>query len=234
MSIALQDHLVATEAPRDFRSAGEEHRILLGDVSWETYAALRAGDRNGGVRMTFDGGSLEIVSPSYRPESSSNVLGRFVEAFTEEGDLPLRAAGSTTWQLPSHGKGLEADRCYYIQNAAAVAGCEEIDLTIHPPPDLAAEVEVSSPALAKLPIYEAMKVPEVWLWRRGRIRVFVFGTNGTYAESDESRCLPGFPFRDAERLIDQRSSADDNTLVRAFRKIVRDLLPKASEPGDTP
>lgn len=232
MSIALKGEPLVADAPHQTRCAGEEHRILLCDVAWEVYAALRAGDRNGGVRMTFDDGRLEIVSPSYRHESSSNLLGRFVEAFTGENDLPLRAAGSTTWQLPPLSKGLEADRCYYIQNAAAVAACDEIDLTIHPPPDLAAEVEVSSPALAKLPIYEVMKVPEVWLWRRERIRVFVLGPDGSYAEVSESRCLPGFPLRDAERLIDQRASADDNTLVRAFRKIVRDLLPKPDGSND--
>ncbi len=230
MSIALKHGPVAIETPPNVRSVGEEHRILLSGVSWDVYAALREGDRNRGVRMTFDSGSLEIMSPSYRHESRSNLLGRFVETFTEEHGLPLCAAGSTTWQLPPRGKGVEADRCYYIQNAAAVAGCDEIDLSIHPPPDLAAEIDVSSPSLAKLPIYEAMKVPEVWLWRQGRTRVFVLGPDGEYAESAESRCLPGFPFREAERLIDQRTAAsDDNALVREFRKIVRDLLSE-SEP----
>ena len=43
-----------------------ERRVFLGGISWDTYQSLRNADENYHLRMTYDHGALEIVSPSRR------------------------------------------------------------------------------------------------------------------------------------------------------------------------
>lgn len=209
------------------------NRVALSEIPWDLYLALRAGATNHHLRMTYDLGSLEIVSPSYRHESQSELLGRFVEVFTEERGLPLRAAGSTTFQLPQQKIGLEPDRCYYLGHAEALHGVREIDLRRHPPPDLAIEVDVTSPSVPKLPLYAAIGVPEVWIWRGGRIEVFCLTESGAYQRRDASEQLPGFPLREAERLNSERDASDDTAIVRQFRMALRSatISPSTSPPS---
>lgn len=198
-----------------------ENRNLLHGIDWATYLRLRHHEDNHALRMTYDSGRLEIMLPSRLHERANWLLGRFIECWFEELDLPLDAGGSTTYMLEGLEKGLEPDNCYYIQNEAAVRGKDQIDLTIDPPPDLAVEVEVSSPLLSKLPVYAAIRVPEIWHWRNGQIHVLLLNADGNYAESSESRCLPGFPLTEAARLIELRHDLDVMSLLREFRKWVR-------------
>ena len=43
-------------------------------------------------------------------------IGRMIEAMTEELDIPLMSAGSTTFRRQMKQRGLEPDECYYIAN----------------------------------------------------------------------------------------------------------------------
>lgn len=69
-------------------------------------------------------------------------------------------------------KGLEPDQSYFIRHAADFLGTET-DLETDPPPDLVLEVDVTSPSDLKLPVYAAMKVPEVWIWKADRLQPLV-------------------------------------------------------------
>jgi hypothetical protein len=46
-----------------------------------------------------------------------------------------------------------------VAHAADVAGKHKLDLKVDPPPDLAIEVEISPPDVARVPIYAALGVP---------------------------------------------------------------------------
>ncbi len=203
------------------RGERSEGRVLLDDIAWDTYLRLRESGSNGAVRMTFDDGRLELVSPSGLHERFTELWGLMVRAWTEELRIPIGGRGSTTYKSPALRKGFEADRCFSIQNEAVVRGKDEIDLEVDPPPDLALEVDITSPSIPKLPIFAAIKVPEVWHWRNDRIRVLLLGSDGSYSEAADSRCLPGFPFDEVLRIFEARFEADDNTLIRRFREWVR-------------
>src|SRR6185436_11846305 len=79
--------------------------------------------------------------------------------------------------------GLEPDECYYVQTPAPPASEGEFDLSIHPPPDLAIEVEISQGTISKMPIYSALKVREIWCYRVGRIVPMHLGKSGEYEVS---------------------------------------------------
>ena len=102
-------------------------------------------------------------------------------------------AGSTTFGSADLDKGLEPDECYYIQNRGAIHGVIDIDLAIHPPPDLAVEVDITSWSKNRLPLYAAIGVPEVWRYD-GHELAFLVLKDGRYdrvlLHSHQQRCVP--------------------------------------------
>lgn len=209
---------------RSSAAAPVEGRILLRAISWDAYLRMREPDGNNGIRMTYDEGDLELMTLSRLHERCSVMWGRAVETWTEERGIPIDACQSTTWKDPELKKGLEADKCFYVQNEPLVRNKDEIDLAVDPPPDLAIEIELTSPLLPKLPIYAAMKVAEVWQYRNEKVRILLLNAEDEYEESTESRCLPGFPFEEVLKLLELRHTADNNALFRAFRKKIRSMM----------
>jgi len=83
-----------------------------------------------------------------------------LKALLEELDIEFRSLGSKTFKHATMLKGIEPDRCFYIQNEAAVRGKKRLDLTVDPPPDLALEVDITSRTHPDT--YAALGVPELW------------------------------------------------------------------------
>ena len=80
------------------------------------------------------------------------------------------------------------------------------------------EVDVSSPGVAKLPLYARLGVPEVWVWdhETDDLTARRLGDAGTYAIVTESVELPGFPLATAAELIRGWDGRDDGALEEAF------------------
>ena len=198
-----------------------EHRVLLRGVPWATYMALRANERNRGVRMTFDRGTLELMTTSRRHEFVSRYIYLLVSTWAGVQNLDIVASGSMTLSREDLDRGLEGDETFHIRSWPAVRDKEELDFTTDPPPDLAVEVEVTSPALSKLPIYAALGVPEVWLWRNEQIVYLSLTETGDYAAATESLNLPGFPVAQATALIARRAELSQTAIVKAFLAVCR-------------
>ncbi len=201
-------------APMPISTAGT---MTLRDVSWETYESLRAADGNRGIRMTYDHGVLLLMSPSRLHERIAELLGQLILTWTEVNDIPRMSGGSTTMKSRLRAKGLEPDKCYYIQNEAIARQSDEFDAETDPPPDLAIEVDVSSISLAKMPVYAAFEVPEIWRWVDHRIEIHRLA-GGEYVVTENSECLPGFPVDTALKFLDQRHELDETALIRQFRQ----------------
>ena len=200
---------------------GQQPRILLHGVSWSTYAELRDDPENRGLRMTYDRGELELMSPSRRHEHYKIILDRLIAAFALEFDIPISSGGSTTHRREDLERGLEPDQCYYIQNEARMRGRMDLDLAVDPPPDLAVEVEVSRGALDRMDLYAALGVPEVWRWDGEHLRIGLRDDAGRYAAAERSRTLPFLPPAEIERALRAVGTADENHLVREFLRRVR-------------
>jgi Uma2 family endonuclease len=199
-----------------------EQRIVLSGISWEQYEQLRENEENWHVRMAYDQGTLELMSPSQDHEAIKKLTARMIEAFTEEMGIPLTALGSTTWKSGELGKGIEADECYYILNHHRICHRRQIDLAVDPPPDLAVESEVSRSAVRRLRIYAALGVPEIWRWRKSGLTAYSLGANGKYTERELSLNLPALRVKDLESFLDFQLAADQTAWIRKFRSWVRE------------
>ncbi len=202
-------------------SLAAEQRFVLRGVSWELYESLRAIDANHHVRMAYDEGSLEMMSPFPQRESIKNFIRRTIEAIAEELSVPIRSLSATTWKRRDVDKGLEADECYYIRNQHRVCDRLDVDLAIDPPPDLALEVEISHGDVDKLAIYAALGVPEVWHWQDDELRTLVLQEDNRYGPSEFSLNLPMLRVKDLEPFIEWPLAADESAWIRSFREWVR-------------
>jgi Uma2 family endonuclease len=164
-------------------------RVLFHNVTWDFY--LRTLEEvSAGTRVTFDRGRMELVSPSRRHDSEKRFIGMVVESFCQHHDIEFESAAGATLKLEEIERGVEPDECFYL-NSQVPPSADVIDLTIHPAPDLAIEVDRTSPAIDKLPIYAQIGVSEIWIWDMTSLRVMVLGPDRTYAQQASSRALPG-------------------------------------------
>ena len=151
-------------------SFDEVQHAVLYDVDWAFYNELLRRAENRNVRLTYDNGTLEIMSPLAEHESWKKRLASLIEVHAMELRLPMRRLGSTTYRRENLQKGLEPDECYYIQHVAQVKNKRRIDLDRDPPPDLVIEIELTSSTLAKAPIYASLGVPELWRFNGRQLR----------------------------------------------------------------
>jgi Uma2 family endonuclease len=138
-------------------------------------------------------------------------------------EIEMDFGGDMTLKHVDLSRGLEADECYWIANGTLVRGKDEIDLSVDPPPDLALEVEVSNNLVPKLPIYQALGVPEVWHWRDNSLVVLTLDAKRNYAQQIDSIALPGFPFQLAEQFVRQRHAESGTALMLRIRDAMSKL-----------
>ncbi len=200
----------------------QRNNILLEHISWDTFQALLNdwGDHRPG-RITYDHGVLEIMALSKKHEASKSVIGRLIEAFTEELEIDLSGVGSTTLHLEVEDRGLEPDECYYIQNESRVRNEEDLDLTRDPPPDLAIEMDITRSSLDRSGIYASLRIPEIWRYDGKTLRIYRLARKGHYNQVERSTALPKLPVSEFVGFLRQRGTMSDTRLVRSFRKWVR-------------
>jgi len=197
------------------------NRFLLNNISWETYESLLKDlQSEPGMRLTYDRGRLEIMTPLDPHETYKKLIGRFVEAATEELNVEIRSLGSRTCQREDLGRGLEPDECYYLQNEPVVRNLEQIDLSQNPPPDLVVEIDITSSSIDRLKIYVALAVPEVWRYDGSRLTILRL-ENGEYKECDRSPSLPLLTPGEVVRFLELRKAMGETSLIRLFREWVR-------------
>lgn len=198
-----------------------EQRFVLHGVDWQTYVALRDAPSNEGVRMTFDRGELEMMSPSKRHESLGYLIGRLIDVWTEELNIDVQSCRTMTFRRADLNRGLEPDNCYYVQNEPRVWKREELDLSVDPPPDLAIEITVSKGPIDKMTIYAAYGVPELWRYDGQTLQAFELTAEGRYVPRPSSLCFPNLPLPRLEQALRQFGFVRETALVRSFRDWVR-------------
>ena len=199
--------------------------MVLRNIRWEIYEALLEARADAPLpRFTYDRGTLEIMSPSGKHERLKRLVGRFVETYTMEREIPVRSAGSTTLKSQLEARGLEPDESYYVSSEMLVREKDDIDLTLDPPPDLAIEIDLMRSSVDKLAIYASLKVAEVWSRGERGMAVFQLQTTGKYKITHRSGVFPDLPMAELDRFLGQRGSLDETTLVRAFRDWVRETF----------
>ncbi|MCT7967171.1 Uma2 family endonuclease [Laspinema sp. D1] len=199
-------------------------RVLLQDVSWKEFEAILEDlGEHRGSRIAYDNGTLEIMTPLPEHERAKLYITNLVEILLEELDIEFCPLGSTTFKNQVMAQGIEPDNCFYIQHEAAVRGKDRLDLTVDPPPDLALEIDVTSRTHAK--IYQGLRVPELWQFDKGILKISLLQEDGTYQEGDRSQIFPNFPLTQViPQYLDQAKTAGRNKTMKAFRTWVREVL----------
>lgn len=183
-----------------------DHCVVLRGIAPEQYEALLAS--RGEARrpsMVYLRGTLWIMAPSLEHESMSRMFDKLLTAYAEARGIDLRAHGS--WTVKGVDRGAEADECYVVGARPASR------------PDLAIEVVWTSEVGAKLEVWRGLGVPEVWVWRQGRITVHLL-RDAAYVESDRSAAFPDLDLVLIARLVPRPDQ------IAALREL-RDALAKS-------
>jgi Uma2 family endonuclease len=84
-------------------------------------------------------------------------------------------------------------------------------------PDLAIEVIWTSGGIDKAEVYRKLDVPEVWIWRRGRIDVHVL-TGERYQPAEASTVLRGIDLDELARFVDRPTTS---AAIREYRSALQ-------------
>lgn len=142
-----------------------------------------------------------------------------VETFSEVRGIEVLSCASTTYKRMDLDRAFEPDESYYIAHADDVRPKDEVDLLLDPPPDLVIEAEITSSAIAKLKLYAALGVPEVWRHDGTRLTMLARAGDG-YEPIGSSIGLPSLTAEMIDAFVARRFEIGETALIREFRAAV--------------
>lgn len=208
-------------------------RFVLEEVSWAFYEALleELGDRH--IRVSYDDGVLQLMSPTERHERYAELAGRLVAQMAFELRWPLVSGGSTTFRRKDRRKGLEPDRCFWLTNAPLIKAKTKLDLAVDPPPDLAIEVDITSSSLGRMGIYAGLGIPEIWRYDGDKLRVYILQPTGSYAVQSTSLSFPFLPMEAFAEFVLRGLHSDETEWLQEFLDWFRtEVRPRGAADGD--
>ena len=218
------------EAPAVVRTQPAQ-RFVLNNVSWEQYGKFLEAIGENHVRVTYDRGSIEFMSPLPIHERYKHFFSLFLLALSKATGVKIYGMGSTTFRSPDADRGLEPDESYYIQSAARVRDLTAVDLTVDPPPDLAIEVDITSSVLNRMEVYAGLGIPEVWRCDGQVLEAFCLGADRRYERTLNSAAFPFLPLDEVLQLIQHGLvGADSLEWLEAAQEWLReDVLPRRQD-----
>ncbi|KAM3102550.1 Uma2 family endonuclease [Phormidesmis sp. 146-12] len=151
----------ALEKPR----LSEDKVAVYYDRTWEQFKCIQKGlEGHPGVRLSFYEGVVEVFMPGQPHEIFKKVIAALLEAFFFEWDIRIIPTGSVTQEQEGVASA-QADESYCFGEAKSI-------------PDLSIEVIFTSGSVTKLERYQALRVPEVWLWKDGLLTLYRLGESG--------------------------------------------------------
>lgn len=191
--------------------------LILTDVSWEEYDQLLTDlGASYAVKITYDRGRLELISPSQKHERFKEIIARIVYLVADEMDIPVESLGSTTYKQQWLARGVGPDACFYVQNAAKIIGNESVDLRACPPPDIVVEIDIAHDSTSKLPIYARMGVPELWRYDEHQFFIYRWERN-LYVEMPTSLNFPLLTTQLLAQLLEQSKTSGQTSTLRSLR-----------------
>jgi Uma2 family endonuclease len=202
------------------RPAPAQH-FVLHDLGWDDYEKILAVVGKRPVRVTYDRGSLELMSPLPIHERYKRYFGLLLSVLAEELGIRISGMGSTTFRRRDADQGLEPDECFYLASAARVRDWRVLDLAVDPPPDLAIEIDITSSSLDRMAVYAGLGVPEVWRFDGETLQVNRLA-RGRYKRSPTSAALPFLPMNEVVPILHRGvERGDEGEWLRSVRAWVR-------------
>ena len=166
-------------------------QVLLVATDWAGYQDVlkQLDDARRHYRSTYDNGLLEIIVPGNIHEAVKKAVARLLELYGASRGLNICAMGSATIKSELRAKGLEPDEWYTIGRLPDPDSTRTITDEDIITPDLAIEIDVTSSSMAREPVYAALGVKELWVWRENRFQVHSL-SGSSYVVSPKSVVLP--------------------------------------------
>jgi Uma2 family endonuclease len=192
--------------------------LRLPSVSWEEYETLLSDLTDWpGMRVSYDAGEMEIMSPSHEHEGHKELIYGLARVISEESGITLETRGSATYRQKRLAKGAEPDTCFYVQNAARIIGKRTIDLYVDPPPDVVVEIDTTNESLSKFKIYAAFGVPEIWRYDGQQAHIYQLADQA-YAEVRASLAFHTLTAVALTDFIAQSKTQGQTAALASFRQ----------------
>jgi len=192
--------------------------LRLPSVSWEEYETLLSDLTDWpSMRVSYDDGKLEIMSPLPEHEEYKEFVYSLARIISQESNITLETRGSATFKQKRLAKGAEPDTCFYVQNAQRIIGQRTIDLEVDPPPDVVVEIDLTSESLSKFKIYAAFGVPEIWRYDGERAYIYQL-VDQVYVEVRASLAFSSLTANALTEFIAQSKTQGQTAALAAFRQ----------------
>jgi len=194
----------------------EDSTLSLHNVSWEEYEALLAsvGEAKG-LRISYDQGTLKVMTPSSEHESCTRLLERLVDRLSAKLHIPILFFGSSTMKKRESAKGSEPDACFYVQSAPVIGDKIHLDFGSDPPPDIVVEIDLHHESLAKFPAYAALGVPEIWRYD-GQAFLIYYLNQDQYVATESSPGLPRLTSAALTEFLNLGRHKSQDKVLRVF------------------
>ncbi len=198
----------------------EKVRLPAGAVvrlpaTWGDYESLCEGRGDGSIpRIKYRPGEVLLMSPLAGHGKDASLIADIIKVFLDKAGYEYDSYTPVTLKLPSE-SGIEPDYMFYIDNWRAVVGKKRIDWRNDPPPDLVLEIDVTS--YSDVNDYLPFKVPEVWLWRKNRLWIYVL-EGEEYIEKDSSKYFPDMDLKGiTDRCVALAYEQNTSVAIRDLR-----------------
>ena len=196
--------------------------VTFQDVSWDEYEELleQVGEAPG-LRISYDNGSLQVMTISSEHEKYASFISRLVTVIQLRLRIDILGFGSATMRKPKSSAGHEPDACFYVQTAPLIGNKIQLDFETDPPPDIVVEIDVHHDSRSKFPIYAALGVPEIWRYDGRAMTIYYLAEDATelesgYVEQDTSTALPMLTAQILTEMIERMRTDGELNALLAF------------------
>jgi len=202
----------------------EDTIVIFHNVTWEEYEELLAqvGEANG-LRISFNDGTLKVMTLSDEHEKYADFVKRLVSALSLGLHINILFFGSATMRKPEKSKGNEPDASFYVQTAAKIGNRIHRDLAVDPPPDVVVEVDIHHDSRDNYPVYAALAVPEIWRYDGQEMTIYHL-QEADYVSAETSRALPMLSSRVLTEYLKRMQEDGEFNAILAFDEWLQSLL----------
>ena len=181
--------------------------VVLRGASWDDYVTWdRHFEELGYGRVAYCDGILEIMSISKLHEKIKTILHHIIVNYAIHIGRNPDSAGSATIGNRAKDAGKEPDDSFWFDREASGNT-----------PDLIVEVVVRSEAIDKLNFYSRFEIPELWIWKDDKLKVYLLD-GSTYQESGKSGLFPELDLK----VVETCCEADNlGAAIREFREYLQ-------------
>jgi Uma2 family endonuclease len=199
----------------------EDASVTFHDVSWDEYEDLleQVGEAPG-LRISYDNGSLHIMTISAEHEKYAQFINSLIAGIRLRLRLNILSFGSATMRKRRRSKGNEPDACFYVQTAPLIGNKIQLDFETDPPPDIAVEIDVRHDSRPRFSIYASLGVPEIWRYDGQAMTIYRLTEEPeratTYVEQDTSAALPMLTAQLLTEMLERMRNDGELSALLAF------------------